>query len=404
MPSFLRTRLSIHMFLTYATWGAWAPVLAKHLQNIGFTPVQIGALYGTGALATMVSPLVAGEIADRWFPTERFLAVSYLVTGGLFLAAPWVVEFHALWTLAFVAMLFYMPTLALGNSMSFHHLSDPRKDFPVVRVWGTIGWIAGGWILSAWMNVAIARNLPGQGLRVCLALAGAISVLNALYSLTLPHTPPKHDAASKPAIGKTLAMLRDPSFAVLSAGAFLLMVFATSYFTRAPSFFPTVGIRDQDLALVMSVGQIAEILTVLILPAVYLGLGARRTLLLGLAAWTLRFGLYAVGHPKWLVIGAQALHGACFAFVLAAASIYVERICAPDIRASVQNLLSFFYYGVEMFAGSWVSGAVSEHFTAGGVPDWRMIWAVPAAGCAGVFLLFLVGFHAKDVGTETEKR
>ena len=400
----LRTRLSVHMLLTYAMWGAWAPVLGKYLFNIGFAPERIALVYGTGALATMVSPLIAGQIADRWFATEKFLAVSYAVSGALFLYATQLRDFTPFWWTAFIAMCFYMPTLALGNSMSFHHLADPRRDFPPVRVWGTIGWIAGGWGLWAWLTQAQAHGWPGQSLRTCLALAGGIALLNALYSLTLPHTPPNRDARAKFAAGEAFAMMRHPPFAVLTVGAFLLMLFATFYFTGASIFFPTIGVTDENLSLVQSVGQWAEILTVLVLPPVYLKLGPRRTLLLGLAAWTARFGLMAAADSVAWILAAQVLHGACFAFVLAAASIWVEEVCPADARASVQNLLSFFYYGLGMFAGSFLASRVTAHFTVGsGVLLWSRIWLVPAAGCGAVLILFLLGFHPRRKETESRR-
>jgi nucleoside transporter len=396
MIPYLRTRLSLQMFLQFAIWGSWAPVLGRHLERIGLDAVQIGAIYGTGALATMISPLIAGQIADRWFATQKFLSVSYAAAGVLFFVAARTVDYETLWALSLGAMLFFAPTLALGNSISFHHLSDARAQFPAIRVWGTIGWIAAGWILAGWLHLWEDRPIGD-----CLNLAAVFAALNAAYCLTLPATPPRRDAAEPFAVGKVLAMLKDGSFALFTVLAFLLMVFATFYYFRSANFFPAVGIQDKNLSIVTSIGQITEILTMFVLPWVFLRLGSKRTIALGILAWAVRFYIFAIGAPLELVIAAQALHGVCFAFVIAAAMIYVERVCAPDVRASAQSLLTFVTYGAGMFVGAWLGGTVSDHFTTEGVADWRSIWLVPTAGCAAVLLLFLAGFRARDAEKPT---
>ncbi len=390
MFPFLRTRLSIQMFLQFAIWGSWAPVIVRHLKLIGLTPVEIGQVFGTGALATMISPLVAGQIADRWFATQRFLSLSYLCTAVLYFLAARADDFQTLWWLSLGSMLFFGPTLALGNSLSFHHLEDPRAQFPAVRVWGTIGWIASGWTLTGWLS------LTGRPIGDCLLLASGFSLLNAVYCLTLPGTPPRREAPEPFAVVKVLGMLKDRSFAIFTLLAFVLMVFATLYYSLTGNFFPAVGVSDHMLPFVSSLGQVAEILTMLLLPVAYLRLGPKRTIAIGIAAWAVRFAIFALGKPAGLVIATQALHGVCFAFVIAAAMIYVERVCAPDVRASAQSLLTFVTYGAGMFVGAWLGGQVSDRYTVGGETDWQRIWMVPAVGCAVVLALFSLGFRARE--------
>jgi nucleoside transporter len=382
-PTALRTRLSTLMFLQFTVWGAWTPVLGKHLGNLGFTPVQIGAVYGTGALATMISPLLAGQIADRWLSAERLLATAFALASAFFFAAARTTQFDAMWWLSLGAMLAFAPTLGLANALCFHHLPDPQRQFPAVRVLGTVGWIAAGLLLGVWLS-ATQRPIGD-----CLNLAGVLAAATAGYCFTLPATPPLRGETF--ALGKALAMLKDPSFAVFSALAFVLMVFASFYYFRAANFVPTVGVSDAQLPVVMGIGQWAEIATMFALPAVYRRLGAKRTLLVGVAAWALRFGLFAVARSPLLVITAQALHGVSFAFGIAAAMIYVERVCPGDVRASAQSLLTWLTYGLGMFVGAWLGGFVSEWAH----DDWTKVWSVPAIGCAVVLVGLAAGFRSR---------
>jgi MFS family permease len=191
-------------------------------------------------------------------------------------------------------------------------------------------------------------------------------------------------------------MLKDPSFAVFSFLAFALMVFATFYYFRASNFLPTVGISDSNLPLVLLVGQITEIPTMFILPMVLTRLGSKLTISIGLAAWAARFGIFSLGGPAWLMVAAQGLHGIAFAFAIAAAMIYVERICSPDVRGSMQSFLSWLTYGLGMFVGGIVGGKVSDMYTVGKATDWKQILMVPAVGCAVVMVLFVIAFRARD--------
>lgn len=404
---FLRVRLFIQMFLQFAVWGAWAPVLFKHLLNIGFSPMQAGTIMGTGPLGIMIAPLIAGQLADRYFSTERYLSVSYLATAALLYWAATIQtpDYWMMWGICLGGMLSFGPTLGLGNSLCFHHLKDARADFPVIRLGGTLGWIASAFVVGFvmdWMKI---------DLRACLMVGAVISVVNAVYCLTLPHTPPAYksrsaDSKDSFAIGKVLGMLKDPSFALFSFIAFVLLVFATFYYFTNSQFFSSLGISDSWLGRVQTIGQVAEILTMLALPFAYKKLGTKITIAIGLFAWALRFAIFAVGDPVGLVIAAQALHGVCFAFAIAAAMIYFERISAPDVRGTIQSFLSFIAYGLGMFAGSFLLGIVSSKFTttipataeapAKTITDWHGIWSVPAIGCFVLLIIFLIGFRARD--------
>lgn len=404
---YLRVRLFVQMFLQFAIWGAWAPVLFKHLLNIGFTPMEAGTIMGTGPLGIMIAPLIAGQLADRYFSTERFLAGSYLATAAMLYWASIVQkpDYWLMWGICLGGMLSFGPTLGLGNSLCFHHLKDARADFPVIRLGGTLGWIGSAFL------VGFVMDHFKIDLRACLTVGAALSVINALYCLSLPHTPPAYlsrsaDDKNAFAIGKVLAMLKDPSFALFSFIAFVLLVFATFYYFSNSQFFSALGISDSWLGRVQTIGQVAEIVTMLVLPFAYKKLGTKATIAIGLFAWGLRFAIFAIGEPVGLVIAAQALHGVCFAFAIAAAMIYFERISAPDVRGTVQSFLSFIAYGLGMFVGSFLLGVVGSKFTtkiaataeapAKTITDWHGIWMVPAIGCFVLLALFLIGFRARD--------
>ncbi|MCZ7647603.1 MAG: MFS transporter [Planctomycetota bacterium] len=384
----LRTRLSAQMFLQFAIWGAWAPVLANHLNHLKFTGEQIGFVYLTGALGTAISPLIAGQIADRWFSTERFLGVSYLMTGAMLYLMADATAYADVWWLALAGMLFFGPTLGLANALSFHHLENAERDFPRVRLFGTIGWIAANWILSWWLEGADDRPWAD-----CLRLGAIFAALNGLYCFSLPHTPPRGEAQERFAVGKVLKMLADPSFSVFSAVAFLLLVFATFYYTFAGLFFE-VGLKltKEQVPRVASIGQTMEIVMMWILPFFLLRLGFKTTIAIGIAAWGLRFGIFALGEPTALVIVSQGLHGVCFAFAIAAAMIYVERISPKDVRGSAQSFLAFMTYGLGMIVGNISCAKVAGHYG----QYWQGIWTVPAAGCFVALLIFLIGFKARD--------
>jgi nucleoside transporter len=394
MVPYLRTRLSVQMFLQFAIWGAWAPVMALHLKNLGFDPVQAGNIQGTAAIATIIAPLIAGQIADRWFATQRFLSLSFLAAGALLFLAAKTTDYTSLLLLSLGSFLFFGPTLGLANSLSFHHMTDPAKQFPVVRLFGTVGWIVAGYSLSFVQNmidVDQASPMPE-----CLYLGAGFAIANGLYCMTLPKTPPKRDASDPLAVRKALFMLKDGSFALFMVLAFVLLALATFYYFRASVFFQDAGVRKENIAYVMGIGQIMEILTMLLLPLAYAKLGAKKTIAIGLFAWALRFAIFAIGSPLWLMIVAQGLHGFCFAFAIAAGMIYVERVCPPDVRASAQSLLTLVTYGAGMYVGAWLSGMVSARYTVGTTADWRSIFLVPALGCLALLVLFLMGFRARD--------
>jgi hypothetical protein len=246
-------------------------------------------------------------------------------------------------------------------------------------MWGTIGWVAGAWALGTWL-----RAHPDRGIGDGLKLAGLLAGVNALYSLTLPHTPPRREGKLGSALGKALAMTRDPSFLLFTTLMFFLALFANFYFSNLPIFLGAVGVRDVHLSGVISIGQMVEIPAVFLLPWVYARMGPKGTLLVGIAAWAVRFFLFARGHPAGVVIVGLALHGPCFAFGRIGATLYVERVCPPDARASAQAFLSLVMDGAGMLAGALVAAEVSTWLGS----DWTRFWSLAGAGVLGIFFAF----------------
>jgi nucleoside transporter len=381
------------MFLQFAVFGAFAPIMGRHLALLNFTPFQIGAVYSSIALATLLTILVAGEIADRWWPAEKVLSLSHFAAGALVFLAGRVTaadpaRFPKMWACIFGAMLFYGPAAALGNAISFRHLADPGRDFHRVRVFGTLGWIAAGAGVSGWMS------LTGRPLGDSFTLGAGSALLNGFYCLTLPSTPPHRGSPRRFALAGALGMLKDPSFALLTFLSFSLSAFATFAYFRISEFYPLVGIKDRFLSLTLASGQATEVLALFSLPWFLKRLGTRTTIAVGMSLWVLRFVLLAQGSPPALMVAAQALHGFCFTLVFVAAQLYIERISPPDARASAQGLHGLVTSGLGLFAGGYLGGWILQKCPL--ADRWTPFWATAAAACAGILFVFLLGFRARE--------
>jgi len=387
----VRLKLSGLMFVQYFVWGAWSVTMGTWLgQTLNFSGEQIGLAAGTTALAAMISPFFVGMVADRFLATERVLAALHLAGGAILFYASTMTRFGPFYAVLLAYALCFMPTLALSNSLSFHQMQDPSKEFPAIRVLGTIGWIVAGLLIGV---------LRVEATAVPLQIAAAGSIVLGLFCLALPHTPPlgTRRATLSDILGLgALKLLRERSFAIFMLGSFLICIPLQFYYAFANPFLNEIEVVNA--AGKMTLGQMSEIGFMLVMPWFFRRLGVKYMLLVGMAAWTSRYVLFAYGNNGplvWMLYAGILLHGICYDFFFVTGQIYVDQKAPPDLRAAAQGLIAFVTLGLGMFIGSWASGRVVDAFLLeGGGHAWNRIWLVPAAAAAVVLLLFAVFFRA----------
>lgn len=389
-----KVRLGIMMFLQYAIWGAWAPVLSAYLINdLGYSGFQVGVIYALLPLATILSPFIGGQLADRYFSSEKVIAFLQFTGGVLLLVVSRVTDYDAMAMLMLVYCLLYAPTLALTNSIAMINLEDSEKEFGQIRVWGTLGWIAAGLLLSGWRSLAQESGLPivaGD----TLFLAGLMSILMGIQSFSLPHTPPQKEGVNPWAFLEALKMLRVKDFAVFVGITFVVATELEFYYILTAPFLVSdqIGVSNANVPAVMTVAQIAEIFVMAFLLSYFLKkYGMRKTLAIGVIAWPIRYVIFAIGSPPWLVIASLALHGFCYVFFFVAAFIYVDNVAPNDIRASAQSLIAIVALGLGRFLGSLFAGWIKTVFTTGTETNWTGVFLVPCALtvlCAIAFMIF----------------
>ena len=398
MSPSLRIRLSVMMFLNYFVWGCWYVTIGTYLTaTLKFSGTQAGAIFGTAALASMISPFFIGLVADRYFATERVLLTLHLVGAGLLYAVTRVQSFGAVYALMLAYCMCYFPTIALTNSITLRFVKDTGRDFPLIRVFATLGWIAIGVIVGRLGIETTSRPF---------LLAAGSSLVMAAFCLLLPHMPPQatHRTASwKSLLGMdALVMLKDRSYLVFVIASVLACIPLTFYFSFTNAYLNDVGVVNA--AGKMTLGQASEVIMMILMPLVFRRTTVKNILLLGLFAWAARYALLAFGNPAgnmWMFYLAILLHGVCFDFFFMTGQLYTDQQAPTHLRSAAQGFITFLTYGVGMFLGSLLSGGAVDLFTTsnatGGVTrNWIGFWISSSLGALLIAFLVAASFRNSD--------
>ena len=392
-------QLSVMMFLEYFIWGAWYVTMGTYMgEHLHASGLQIGAAYSALAIATMISPFFVGMIADRFFAAQRIMGVLHIVGALLLFLATKIVDNTAFyWVILFYSLL-YMPTIALSNSVAFNQMTDPGKQFPWIRVFGTLGWIVAGLIIG---YSGIEKT------STTFYIAAGVSALLGLYSFVLPNTPPKVDtsagSASKALGTEAFVLFKYKPYLIFFIAAVLVCIPLSFYYGFANPFLNELGMHNAASKMIL--GQVSEAVFILAIPFLFTNIGVKNMLLLGMTAWILRYVCFAygnIGSNEWMLYAGIILHGVCYDFFFVTGYMYTEKKAGEKIKNAAQGLFTFATYGVGMFIGTWFSGyIVDKHIITPETHDWKGIWFVPALIACGVLVYFILFFREKKEIAQT---
>ncbi|PSQ54720.1 MAG: MFS transporter [Bacteroidetes bacterium QH_10_64_37] len=418
----IQARLSAMMFLEFFVWGAWYTTVAVFMSANGLEDLTHWP-FTVNPIAALVAPFFVGLIADRYFATQRVLGALHLLGAVFMLAAPSVVGYPLVFILLLLAYnLCYMPTMSLANTLAFHNMTDQESQFPVIRVFGTVGWIAAGLLVSYVGVYFVGQGTQPEATAFPLYLTAGVSALYGLYSFTLPHTPPPakgEEVSIRSIVGiDALKKLGSPSFYVFLLSSFLISIPLAAYYNFTQVFLDNAGF--QDVAAVQTIGQMSEVLFMLLMPLFFVRLGVKWMLGVGMLAWVVRYALFAMGAPDvvtWMVIGGIALHGICYDFFFVTGQIYVDKKASDEVRGQAQGLIVLITYGAGMLIGAQAAGGLFNYFLGDAgqltLSQWYNFWWVPALFAGAVFVFFVLFFRdevkvseesvASVMGAETEE-
>jgi nucleoside transporter len=405
-------RLWVMMFLQYFTWGCWWVTLGTYIMahekgspggffSDGFT----GSAISTQAIAAIIAPFVVGLIADRYFPTQIVLGVLHLAGAVILYFTSQIQDQTQFWIGLLVYFLTFMPTLALTNSLSMHNLRQPDREFPWIRVWGTIGWIAAGWFFTVYV---LARGTSGESISEALSalqksslpmvFAAVSQVILGIYCFFLPHTPPPAKG-QKITIGDVLGLdalklMRETSFLVFVIGSFLICIPLQFYYGYTNPFLNGLGVENAVGK--QTWGQMSEVIFMVLMPLFFVRLGVKAMLLVGMIAWVVRYFLFAYGDAGsrvWMLYLGLILHGICYDFFFVTGQIYVDRKAGPRFRSAAQGFITVVTLGFGFLIGGLVASYVERATGAGGAENWRQFWMIPAMFAGVVAILFALFFR-----------
>ena len=398
------------MFLQFFIWGGWFVTLGTFLgNNLNATGGQIAMAFSTQSWGAIIAPFFIGLIADRYFNAEKILGILHLLGSGLLLLMSQTSDFSVFYLYVFSYMLLYMPTLALVNSVSFNQMKDTASEFPLIRTFGTIGWIISGVVISYVFSWDTQDSITSGALSNTFKMVALASLILGAFSFSLPKTPPcgndQKSFSLKSALGwDALKLLRDQNFLLFFIASVLICIPLAFYYQQANPFLVELGMNNPTAK--MAFGQVSEVLFMLLLPTFFIRFGFKKTILVGIMAWVVRYLLFAygdVGEKAYMLIIGILLHGICYDFFFVSGQIYTDFKAGEKIKSAAQGLITLATYGVGMLIGFWIAGKVSDAFLIQtGQHDWDTIWKFPALFALGVFLLFLLIFKNEKINFQNK--
>ena len=398
------------MFLQFFIWGGWFVTLGTFLgNNLNATGGQIAMAFSTQSWGAIIAPVFIGLIADRFFNAEKILGFLHLLGGGLLYLMSITEDFSVFYPYVFVYMLLYMPTLALVNSVSFNQMKDTTSEFPLIRTFGTVGWIVSGLVISFVFGWDAQDSIADGALSNTFLMVAMASLVLGFFSFSLPKTPPYQQSQNKFSLKNALGweavkLLNDRNFLLFFIASIFICIPLAFYYQQANPFL--VSLKMDNPTAKMSLGQVSEVLFMLLLPLFFARFGLKKTILVGMMAWVIRYLLFAFGdageHTYMLIVGIL-LHGICYDFFFVSGQIYTDFKAGEKVKSAAQGLITLATYGVGMLIGFWIAGKISDTFIlSSGAPDWKMIWLIPSFFALLVFVLFSLIFKNQKISYNNE--
>jgi len=390
----IRLKLFVMMVLQFFIWGAWLPPLFSIMPGLGFSDFEQALIGSSFAIASIIGIFFSNQWADRSFAAERFLAFSHLVGGAALVGLYFASSFWPFFALMLVHSLVYVPTISITNSIAFANIQDPQKEFGVVRMGGTVGWI-----LAAWPLYFILRGVPEaellDGQRTVFLVAGVAALLLSGFSMTLPHTPPRPAASGETlAWAKAASFLKKPFIAVLFVVTLIDATIHNGYFVVTYPYLADIGFDEGAIMPVMSIGQVAEVLTMLVLGLALKKMGWRVTMIVGVLGHAARFAVFAYCEAHSVIMLVQILHGICYAFFFATVYIFIDAYFPKDVRTSAQGLFNLLILGVGDLCAKWLFVPLTASYTdADKVVDYQSLFLWPTAMALGAAVIIALMFH-----------